>query len=103
MATLGRIKMFLKVARKLVEDVDTLKRLYLELRHEDVMMRLDEYEKMERTKSTLEAFAKEKKVEIVWENYEDDLLKSLVSREFWKRCTEEKRKREGDAQGTVGL
>jgi hypothetical protein len=34
----------------------------------------------------LEELAKEKKVEIIWENHEDDWCRSRVSKEFWRRC-----------------
>ena len=40
----------------------------------------------------LEEIAREKKVEIIRENHEDDWCMSLVSKEFWRRCKEKKEK-----------
>jgi len=41
----------------------------------------------------LEELAKEKKVEIIWENHEDDWCRSRVTKEFWRRCKEKKDKK----------
>ena len=38
----------------------------------------------------VEQLAERKKVEIIWENHEDDWCQSLVSREFWRRSKENK-------------
>ncbi|GAA5874482.1 hypothetical protein JCM16303_005866 [Sporobolomyces ruberrimus] len=48
--------------------------------------------------TSLEKMAKEKSVEIIWEDDGDDPMRSLVSKEFWERCKrgEEQRKREGN-------
>lgn len=40
----------------------------------------------------VEQLAERKKVEVIWENHEDDWCKSLVSKEFWRRSKENKEK-----------
>ncbi|GAA5894382.1 uncharacterized protein JCM6883_003806 [Sporobolomyces salmoneus] len=44
----------------------------------------------------LESQAREKEVEIIWENYEVDWCRSLVSKEFWRRSKETKEMKKGE-------
>ena len=47
----------------------------------------------------LEEIAREKNIEIIWENQEDDWCRSRVSKEFWRRSKEKKNKEEHPREG----
>ncbi|GAA5965894.1 hypothetical protein JCM3765_006480 [Sporobolomyces pararoseus] len=87
----------LEFANNLVKDSTNLEELYLDLYPRDgrrgYVLEKGSQEKIEK----LEETAREKKVEIIWENHEDDWCRSRVSKEFWKRCKAKKEKelREG--------
>ncbi|GAA5882519.1 hypothetical protein JCM16303_001778 [Sporobolomyces ruberrimus] len=85
----------LRIAELLIENYDMLEELYLDLYPRDARRGYKLDEALERRVGAIEELAEANEVEIIWENHEDDIMKSLVSREFWKRRREEKRRRKG--------
>jgi hypothetical protein len=88
-----RIEAALFLVETLLNESILLKELYLDLYPRDGRRgyRLDE-ELQERIRK-FEDPNRKTKVEIVWENHEDDWCRSRISKEFWRRCKEKKEKR----------
>jgi hypothetical protein len=89
------IEATLFLVETLLHESNVLKTLYLDLYPRDGRRgyRLDE-ELEERIERLMDPRRKTN-VEIVWENHEDDLIRSRVSKEFWRRCKEEKAREMG--------
>jgi hypothetical protein len=62
-----------------------LEELYLDLYPRDGRRDYGLSQNLEKKIEKLEKLAKDKKVEIVWENHEDDWCRSRISKEFWRR------------------
>jgi len=65
-----------------------LEELYLDLYPRDGRREYVLSQKLEQKIEKLEDLAKKKKVEIIWENHEDNWCRSRVSKEFSRRCKE---------------
>ncbi|GAA5882514.1 hypothetical protein JCM16303_001775 [Sporobolomyces ruberrimus] len=90
------IEAALFLAESIIRDTPDLKQLYLDLYPRDRRRGYVLDNELEERIKVLEDPRRKKKVEIIWENHGDDMLKSLVSREFWKVCRREKEKRESE-------
>lgn len=90
------IEAALFLAESIIRDTPDLKQLYLDLYPRDGRRGYVLDDELEERIKVLEDPRRKKKVEIIWENHGDDMLKSLVSMEFWKVCRREKEKRESE-------
>ncbi|GAA5997939.1 hypothetical protein JCM5350_000041 [Sporobolomyces pararoseus] len=83
------IKSALEFANKLVKGSTILEELYLDLYPRDGRRGFVLGKILEKMIKKLEEVAREKNVEIIWENHEDDWCRSRVSKEFWRRSKAE--------------
>ncbi|GAA5986000.1 hypothetical protein JCM5350_005492 [Sporobolomyces pararoseus] len=82
----------LEFAYKVVKESTSLEELYLDLYPRDGRRGYVSEKELAEKMKKLEEIAREKNVEIIWENHEDDWCRSRVSKEFWRRCKEKKEK-----------
>ncbi|GAA5838882.1 hypothetical protein JCM3766R1_004237 [Sporobolomyces carnicolor] len=89
----GCIDAALSAAEQLLKDSNVLEELYLDLlpRRQGVYELDDE---LAASMDRIEDLGRQSKVKIVWESHQDDWCRSLVSKEFWKRCKAERDERE---------
>ncbi|GAA5986005.1 hypothetical protein JCM5350_005494 [Sporobolomyces pararoseus] len=93
------IKSSLEFAHKLVKESTTLEELYLDLYPQDGRRGFVLGKELEEEEKKLAEIAREKKVEIIWENHEADWCRSRVSKELWRRCKAKKEKERHRRQG----
>ncbi|GAA5965356.1 hypothetical protein JCM3765_004869 [Sporobolomyces pararoseus] len=87
-----RLNSALYLAGNLVRESTSIEELYLDLYPRDGRRGYVLEEGLEEMIEKLEVTAREKNIEIIWENQEDDWCRSRVSKEFWKRCKAKKEK-----------
>ncbi|GAA5986615.1 hypothetical protein JCM5350_008318 [Sporobolomyces pararoseus] len=95
----GDIKSSLEFAHHLVKESANLEELYLDLYPRDGRRGFVLEKELEEEVRKLEEIAREKNIEIIWENQEDDWCRSRVSKEFWRRSKEKKNKEEHPREG----
>lgn len=86
----ARLHAHLDLIETFLTESNVLEELYLDLYPRDGRRGYTLIEELEERIRKIEELAKEKNVEISWESHEEDIIRSLVSKEFWKRCREEK-------------
>ncbi|GAA5986012.1 hypothetical protein JCM5350_005496 [Sporobolomyces pararoseus] len=87
-----QIEAALFLVETLLNESTVLEELYLDLYPRDGRRGYELDEELQERIRKLEDPNRKTKVEIIWENHEDDWCRSRVSKEFCKRCKEKKEK-----------